>query len=567
MTDLMEHSLTLLQQIPDGLRSVWFWGALPAYFLLYLLIGLITLRFSARKMTKELRQLRRHSAMEILNTCLRQFSVIVAAVTLLGIILPYYLLLNLKHENVLTAISGSSDALTSMVIGLTTLVLTVSVVIILFRKEYYLVFSITDVLKSYHFTGCLSLLLISCVGTCTCELIQLYLQEGSIWWKLVFLTMEWCVLACLVICGISLCIICLVMFSTSKVELRLLDRLYRIFRGGDRPDESQAGSAANWESGAVRTNLDYLCAEFVSAARLLPIHRVIRFEYLTGEARRKAWTDLHRRSLTLYLIIALGVWCISMIVVALILDTEGTGLLLLDTLLLAAVILPALIGIGRNDDGPAQLLFEDTVGYEMEMETNKKRKLVRIPRITLRSATRYDRFVQSMNSLTAFFVIALDRGMRQEMTEASLDLVLDWLDDVKEKHSCLYLPVFAAGFYAFSHGQRLSAVRLCYAKVTGRNGAAERTEADPSVSSESGESPSGPPVRVTIPGTGPEKITGALPADFDAMLLGHLGDLTREVPPAGRDADAVMADYMNWLRDALPGEDAFRTTVPCEGVS
>ena len=547
----MERILTLLQQIPDGLRSVWFWGALPAYFLLYLLIGLITIRFSARKMTKELRQLRRHSAMEILNACLRQFSVIVTAVTLLGIILPYYLLLNLKHENVLTAIAGSSDALTSMAIGLTTLVLTVSVVIILFRKDYYLVFSITDVLKSYHFTGCLSLLLISCVGTCTCEFMQLYLQEGSLWWKLVFLTMEWCVLISLVTCGISLCIICLVMFSTNKVELRLLDRLYRIFRGGDRPNESQSDSAANWEGGAVRTNLDYLCAEFVSAARLLPIHRVIRFEYLTGEARRKTRADQRGHFLVLYVAAALGVWCISMVIVWVVLGQEGSGLFLLDTILLAVMILPALIGFGREDDGPAQLLFEDTVGYEMEMETSKKRKLVRIPRITLRSATRYDRFVQSMNSLTAFFVIALDRGMRQEMTESALALVLDWLDDVKEKHSCLYLPVFAAGFYAFAHGQKLSAVRLCYAKVTGKDETGDMTEADPSVSPEPGDRPSGPSVRVTIPGTGPEKITGGQPADFDAMLLGHIGDLTREVPPAGRDADAVMADYMNWLHDAV----------------
>ena len=151
-----------------------------------------------------------------------------------------------------------------------------------------------------------------------------------------------------------------------------------------------------------------------------------------------------------------------------------------------------------------------------------------------------------MNNLTAFFAIALDRGMGQEMTETAICLVIDWLADVREKHSCLYLPVFAAGFYAFAHGQRIPAVQICYAKVTGNPGKAE-APAEAIVSPVSGEKSVESAVNIPIPGIGPEKITGGRPDQFEAMLLGHLSDLTREVPPDGNESDAVLTDYMNWL--------------------
>lgn len=552
MTELVNLITTLLLQIPDGLKSVWFWGALPVYLLVYLLIGFLTMRYSAGAWTRQVRQLRRRSAMETVRRYLQSFCAISGIATLLCILLPYYLVINLKHEAILAQIAAGADALTSMVIGLATLVLTVSVVIILFHKEYYLVFSISDVLKSYHFTGCLGTLLANCLGVCACELIHLYLTEGTIWWKLVFLIMEWCVLTCLATSAAALLVICLVMFSTNRVELRLLGRLYRIFRGGDRPDESQSGSAAGWDPGAVRINLDYLCAEYVSAARLLPIHRVIRFEYLTNEARQQSLQQLRSRSRRLYLFAALGIWLISTIVVGTVLGAEGAGLLLLDTLLLGVVTVPVLIGSRRHTEVPIEVLFDDTLGYVMELETEKKRKEVRIPRITLRPASRYDRFVQSMNSLTAFFVIALDRGMQQDMTETSVGIMVDWLAEVKEKHSCLYLPVFAAGFYAFAHGQRLTSVHNFYVKITAASidpGEEVRPPKE-TVPTALENIVTDLSAGISIPGTGPEKITGSLPEDFDTMLLGHLTDLTREVLPTGyKDADVVISDYLTWLHE------------------
>ena len=372
MNDVFEFITQLLQRIPEGLGLAWFWGLLPAYFLLYLLIGVIVMRYTGGAMTRGFRQLQHRSAAEILQQGFRQFLYASGIFTAVGILLPYFLLLNLKQDTLLTALFENMGTLISMTIGLTTIVLTVSVVIVLFHKNYYLVFSISDVLKSYHFTGCVSTLLGSCLGACICAMVQLYVTQGSVWWKLVMLIMEACILICLLTCGISFRVICMVMFSNNKVELRLLRRLHRIFRGGERPDESQAGSAAGWDLAAVRTNVEYLCAEYVSSARMVPIHQVVHLTYLTGSVREQARNRLRSRAAAALIFTALGVWLISMVVIGISMGPDGSWILLLNTIMLAAVTIPVFLGYRLGSD-PAKTLFDDTLGYVLELNTAKRR--------------------------------------------------------------------------------------------------------------------------------------------------------------------------------------------------
>ena len=545
MSVLIQIVSILLRQISDGIGEVWILGILPVYLLVYILIGVIAMRYlSSSAFTKDIRSMRQRSAMETLREGLRHFFGLAGVFTAAAVVFPPFLVLNVRHNAILTTLQENVGTLCSMVIGLTTIVLTVSVVIILFHKNYYLVFTISDVLKSYHFTECLGALLSNCLGTCVCALIQLYLTAGTLWYSVVLMIMEWCILICLAATGMSFWIIYRVMFSNEKAELRLLNRLYRIFRGGSRPDEVQASRAQDWDAGAVRMNVEYLCGEYVAAARTLPIHRVRSLRYLSGQARTETWNTLYKKILRTFIFAAICVWLFSMIVVSVVLGAEGTGMLLLDTIMLAVVTVPAWLGM-HHGSGKGQTLFDDTLGYEMETEGGKR---IRIPRMILRPANRYDRFVMRMNSLTAFFCIALERGMSADMTQAALQIVIDWLSDIREKHSCLYLPVFAAGYYAFAAGQRPQAVQNCYADLISRAGSeAEMPE------QESGGARILSPAEVH---SRKEKISGTEPEVFAEMLRGHLEDLVREVPPAGTDAHADAEAYLAWLREPAAAEGA-----------
>ena len=540
MNEIVSLILKLLRQIPEGLDDVWIIGILPAYFLIYMLLGVIILRWTGSgKLSREIRDFRRHSVSELLRRYLQRYYNAAVIVTLYAILLPSFVILNLQHDTILTALSANIYNLCSMVIGLTTIVLTVSVVIILFHKNYYLVFSITDVLKSYHFTGCLGMLLANCLGVCVCTMLQLYFNADLIWYKLVLLVMEWCILNCLVLSGFSFWVIYRVMFSNQKVELRLLNRLCRIFRGAEKPDESQASSADTWDMGAVKTNLEYLCAEYISTARLIPIHKVKHFFYLSGEARKETWNEIYRKGLHNLIYGAMGIWLFSMLVVAFVLGTEGTGILILNTFMMAAVTFPAMLGF-RHHSERTELLVDDALGYVMEMTDGKK---IRIPRMTVRPAKKYDKFVSKMNSISAFFSIGLERGMRQEMTDAAIDIVFDWISDVKEKHVCLYLPVFAAGYFAFSVGQRPSAVRECYQSLAGSAGTTEGN-ASPDKKNEISDLSK---IIKTNRSDDSIPVTGTDPDDFFTMIYGHLEDLTKETASSNQ-----ITEYMNWLTENFP---------------
>lgn len=55
------------------------------------------------------------------------------------------------------------EVVCSVVIGLTTIAITMAVVIILFDKRYYIVFSIRDVLQKYKFSEALLVVIICCI--------------------------------------------------------------------------------------------------------------------------------------------------------------------------------------------------------------------------------------------------------------------------------------------------------------------------------------------------------------------------------------------------------------------
>ena len=532
MNDIAAVFIKLFSQITEGIGEVRIWGILPVYLLLYTLAGVIAVRFTGgAAVTKEIRNFRNRPSGFFLYQCMRRFRKMALAVTVVFLIVPAFFAINYRLNVLLSVLGENISSLAGIVIGLTTIVLTVSVVIILFHKNYYLVFSISDVLKSFHFNGCIGVLLSGCLGFCCFALWQMYLEEGTVLFSLVMLALEWCVICCFVSSGLSFFIIYRVMFSNTKVELRQLGRLYRIFRGGEKPDDSQTVSAKHWEEGAVRTNVEYLCAEYISDARSLPIHRVRHLEYLSGEERKRSLKDLYNKALTTFIFIALGVWIISMTVVGIILGKEGTGFLLADTILLAVATLPAYFGYRKGGHGQAQTVFDDALGYEMELENGKRK---RIPRMKFRFANRYDRFIRSMNSLAAFFCIGIERGMEPEMTDKAIEIVCDWLSDVKEKHSCIYLPVFAAGYFAYMKGQRPESCAKCYKKLVCNEEAEKKGKRWPDIT-------------LTEARQAEEMIKGTSKEELDSMIKGHLCDLTGKNLSSENEPEASFDLYLAWL--------------------
>ena len=98
-----------------------------------------------------------------------------AGMTLL--FLPLIAILNAKYDSYIYQMMEKIEVISSIVIGLTTIAITMSVVVILFDKRYYIVFSIREVLQKYKFSEWLLIALLSCILVCV---MTMTLLDGKI---------------------------------------------------------------------------------------------------------------------------------------------------------------------------------------------------------------------------------------------------------------------------------------------------------------------------------------------------------------------------------------------------
>ncbi len=78
-------------------------------------------------------------------------------------IIPFVVLINARYDSYINEMLKKIEVVSSGVIGLTAIAITMSVVIILFDKRYYIVFSIREVLQKYKFSEFLIVIVISCI--------------------------------------------------------------------------------------------------------------------------------------------------------------------------------------------------------------------------------------------------------------------------------------------------------------------------------------------------------------------------------------------------------------------
>lgn len=94
----------------------------------------------------------------------------------LGLI-PLLMLFNAKYSSYIYRMIEKVETVGNIVVGLTTMAITMAVVIIVFDRKYYIVFSIRDVLQKYLFAEILVILITSCIVV---SIMTMTLLDGKI---------------------------------------------------------------------------------------------------------------------------------------------------------------------------------------------------------------------------------------------------------------------------------------------------------------------------------------------------------------------------------------------------
>lgn len=172
------------------------------------------------------------------------------------------------------------ESLNNICFSMTTIVITVSVVIITFKKDYYLAFSIKDVLGTQYFSAGLLFIMISCLSSQFLTVILLGIGDIDDVFGVSILVMEEVVLIINYISSIYVMFIVLrILLSEEYFELTILKQLYRKMLN---LETTLYNINREWNKCATNINVAFLVQDYRKKVKRIKIEGIERFYFATS---------------------------------------------------------------------------------------------------------------------------------------------------------------------------------------------------------------------------------------------------------------------------------------------
>lgn len=287
----------------------------------------------------------------------------------------------------------------------TAMVFAMAFVLILREKNFYIIFSLSDVLEQYNFGFWIRSLFISCIIV---SLAVLSLLDGEIvsYFDIIrFMVLEYAFIINILSLLLTFRVILLIMFSSINNELVLLNKLYQLL-GMSNIDTSHMKE--KWDDKtAITINFDYLYNQYISMCDKVHIKKIESIFYSSWtdneKDKKRVQTDVRRK----YLGVVLGCAVIWLCQKKPSLSGNGTdiGTMIQSLIFCIDVIIPYLPFdyVQRS----LFIFFGDSEGYEFR--GSKSRFVTELSYKPC--GKKYVKYVQSMNSLIAFVGVALERDV------------------------------------------------------------------------------------------------------------------------------------------------------------
>ena len=371
-------------------------------------------------------------------------------------IIPFVILFNARYDSYIYEMIKKIEVVSTIVIGLTTIAIAMAVVIILFDKRYYIVFSIREVLQKYKFSECLIVVIICCILAAGTTMTLLNGEIDSCFDVARFMILE--IAAVYNIVGVTyiLCVIINIMFLERKNELCLLGQLYRRF-WLHRIDTIHFKSKKNWSKEAVEINIEYLIERYINICRRKKIARIKDIEFVTTvDCYKEKWYGKARIKFVRMMIYLLF---ISTIIDSIVLQENCLGAILFNVIVTTISIIIAYANI-QSFRLVIMRFYSDTWGYYMHTNDNKE---LLIPRAALRKNNIYDKYIMRMKSLNAFFYIWINYVDKKKSTiKYEFEEVILGLEELDNRNMVTYFPIFTIGFFLFDKDIKIKKIKDIY---------------------------------------------------------------------------------------------------------
>lgn len=428
------------------------WGLWPCYFSIILLITAFIFKGTNSDknqkiiLSKENNRHRNH--IENIDKLFVSISRFLYAISLIILSSPLMVIFNEKYLYYINNMIGKIEVWSNLSIGLTSFVITLSVFIVVFDKSYYLVFSIRDVLKKYKFYYILKVEILACILTCilTCSLLDGKIE--SVFDEVRFIALEYAFFISLVLSTYLLIVLINIVFSDTKKELKLLKHLYERLWVSKIDIDFQKETIKKWKQENTEINVNYLVDEYKKRFENIDINEIKQIEYVYVKKNYKEMyiKDARKRlvkiMIVLFIINIFIVAIVKLPIVIIIINFISTlGIVLLcktPCKLLDSVIF---------------LLYCGNHGYDVVKKDNTHRPL--IVAVPLRILGKYDKYLNILNSLIAFFYIwiydmKLQNNNKEELVNQFTNLI-KYFRCSETKSIFWAFPVFAIGYLCFDN--------------------------------------------------------------------------------------------------------------------
>lgn len=354
------------------------------------------------------------------------------------------------------------ETVTGIIIGLTGFAFSMAVAVLVFDKNYYIVFSIKDVLIENKFSYWMKWAIIYCFCACIMSMTLLDYEMITLFDHVRFIIFEIAVMYNLFCTFMVYHVVWKIMFSDNS-ELKLLRKLYRVHELGNI-DYSQMKKGMKWEKEAVEKHLDYLFEDYRKQCINVKTKDIENIELVfTPKVKKDIWNEQVRNRYMMFVVCFVGMGLLINTNLCIIYNEKIIYYLIAHIAIGIINCLLIALPVPSFKEGAFFLIWEK---WGFCIDTGKYRF------VTCRSYQiinkKYVRYLQSYGSLTGFIkVLSEEMPWIEENAKNIKEIlkrnILKISDDIHDVVGML--SIFVIGYIQFKKGVKMKCVKDVYHKL------------------------------------------------------------------------------------------------------
>ncbi len=445
--------------------NIIFFEIMPIVFLLFIVIIIVLAEKMDEDKDKNKNPINKLIRKELYINFPTKFNVIerILAWVFAGgyiLLLLFYIamLLTVKYWSFFDKLISNITYVNNISIGLTAVVITSTVIVVTFRKDYYLVFNINEVLQTQHFETCIIFNIFTCLASQLLTVIILGIDDSDNLYYFISVILEELVVIVNYVSAIFvLFIIFRVLLSKGYFELSILKQLYKKMWN---KDTLLSNTYLEWKKSAVNINLAYLVENYNKTVNKVNIENIKEFQFAT--LMNKYGFKWYDRAVGKIFNICFVLLAISSIVCLL---SEHMYLIILNV-----IIIFFMFFISKNKKFTNRYyiyfnkLIYDMWGYYIKL--NNKEYFCGI--VSIFPPRKIENYIHSIQNIVSFSGI----GMEAKFENSSESVIKYILEKLKKKlenkeYNCNYvksiylLPIFLIGYLKYQDNKENECMKIC----------------------------------------------------------------------------------------------------------